>query len=227
MIFLSASVPDGKKQYPGSQHHHASARPQWIRDAVLAFARATLKRDWHLTFGAHPSISPMVLTVAREFPPSQGPRISIYQSEIFRGRFPQETLALADGHWGEIIETKSRPGSDPLAASLAHMRERMFAHPGLVAGVFVGGMNGILDEAMLFKRLHPTLPAYAIASAGGAAADLLNQPSAPLTAEDFCGGQVAPVNLALLRQERVGYVRAARVVLDAIGGAIGASGPPP
>lgn len=221
-VFLSASIPTGKK-YDGSDRHLETARPQWIRDAVLAIARAAFAEDFDLVFGAHPSISPMLLMVAREFPvlPLQ-PRIAVYRSQFFAGQFPRETLELADGKLGTLEDTPvvfdaaSAPKPD-LEASLALMRHRMFERPGLIAGVFVGGMNGIVEEATGFKRSNPALPTYAVASAGGAAADLLNAQRVQAMnfhVADFCGGRAAPVPESMLRAEQVGYTLLSSVLMS-------------
>jgi hypothetical protein len=108
------------------------------------------------------------------------------------------------------------------------MRETMFASPGLVGAVFVGGMDGIEKEARLFKAKHPILPTYSVASVGGAARDLLDKPTAPLpgaqrppyTAAEFCGNPVAGVDEQVLREELVGYTRLARTIVAAVRSAL-------
>jgi len=218
-LFLSASVPTGK-QYKGWEAHYESARPQWIRDAVLAVTRAAFEADIDLVFGAHPAISPIVLMVAREFPTVTPPRVAVFQSQFFAGQMPTETLELADGKLGSLITTPISPSkaAPDREASLQTMRGLMFKRTGLVAGMFIGGMDGVATEAMLFKSLNPKLPTYAVASSGGAAADLL----APKTAnalygpDDFRGHPDALIDEKELSLERVGYTKLADLVIGAI-----------
>jgi hypothetical protein len=215
VVFLSASVPDGLKDYPEREHHFETARPQWIRDAVLAISRAALRRGFRIRFGAHPSISPMVLAVAREFPPAPVPPVEVYQSKFFHGRYAPETYELACPPLGILVETDAAADKD---TSVRQMRDDMLSRPGLIAAVFVGGMDGVIDEAKRFRDLPWKLPAYAIASAGGGAADLYD-PQQPLA---FAGGAIAPVDPDLLSAERIGYTRVAREIFDSIEQARGA-----
>ena len=48
----------------------------------------------------------------------------------------------------------------------------MLTRHELVAAVFVGGMEGIKEEASMFKDLQPSKPCYAVGAPGGAARDL-------------------------------------------------------
>jgi hypothetical protein len=224
-LFLSASVPDDTKEYAGCERHRETARPQWIRDAVLALARAAFTRGFDIVSGAHPSISPMLLSVASEFPVLTPPRVAVFQSDFFLGRFPRETLELTDPSLG-LGQLVAIPRASDQAASLASLRQAMFERRGLCAAIFVGGMNGLVDEAALFKRHNPTLPTYSVASTGGAALDLLDQPLQALlpttlglgayTPADFCGAPLAPIGEAVLRARQVGYTRVARTILTVL-----------
>jgi hypothetical protein len=217
-LFLSASVPDGVKVYEGCERHRDTARPQWIRDAVLALARRAFESELDLVFGAHPSISPMLLTVAREFPRLGSPRAHVYLSEFFRAEFPRETLELTDPSLRlGTLEVTSNAADRETALRL--MRRAMFERPGLCAAVFVGGMDGIFDEARLFRATNPTLPNYAIASAGGAALDLVGPPPMPPTTE-YCGAPAAPIDGGVLRATHVGYTQVARSIIHAIQAAL-------
>jgi hypothetical protein len=55
--------------------------------------------------------------------------------------------------------------------SLARMREQMFAG-AFDAAVFIGGMEGVLEEYELFTRMHPKALVLPIFAPGGAAQDL-------------------------------------------------------
>lgn len=185
-LLLSASVPYLRKPSDFVQSERAerrrrnkiyvdSARPERIRAAVVSLALAAVTRKFRLVFGAHPAISPMILTAARDAgaPPES---IIIFQSEFYLGRLPSATLELASWDAGLLVITKAapeRPTATRSPASLTLMRELMVGVPGLTGAVFVGGMEGVEEEAALFNLAHHDLPRYAVASSGSAAAELL------------------------------------------------------
>lgn len=212
-VFLSASVPTGKV-YPRWEEQLKTSRPVLIRDAILAVVREGLRSGFDFVFGAHPSIAPMVLTVAREFP-SPHPRIEVFQSRFFEKDFPQETLELADGMLGTFTMIDEIPGDRE--ASLRMMRERILSRPGLVGAIVVGGMNGVTDEATMFLDYHQRAwPLYAFGSTGGAALDLFDLPPPGFSADDFCGGAPAPIPRDLLCAPLPGYTRVARAIFRAM-----------
>ncbi|WP_459162062.1 SLOG domain-containing protein [Bradyrhizobium japonicum] len=47
------------------------------------------------------------------------------------------------------------------------MRDQMLSGRFL-CGVFIGGMEGVEEEYGLFRRLHPSVPAFPVASTGAA-----------------------------------------------------------
>jgi hypothetical protein len=51
----------------------------------------------------------------------------------------------------------------------------MLTHCQFDAGVFIGGMEGVLDEFALFKELNADTPVYPIASTGAAARMIWDQ----------------------------------------------------
>ncbi len=80
-IFLSASLPSADRH----QKYYINTNPLNITNAVVSFTECILKRNGNLIFGGHPTISPLVLTVARKFlsilKNEKNPiRIYIYQS---------------------------------------------------------------------------------------------------------------------------------------------------
>jgi SLOG cluster3 family len=188
-IFLSASVPyeRGLSGKPGAserkslqtrnKHYLDNAEPARVRSAVIALTRATLMRNARLVFGAHPSISPMVLAAARDVQAPKG-SVLIFQSDYFEGSLPNSTLELASWESGLLILTradrpqKNQSDDDRRANSLKRMRELMVSVPGLRACVFVGGMEGVPAEAGIVRERHPKLPLYALASTGSGARDL-------------------------------------------------------
>lgn len=202
-ILLSASVP--RKRDPSdemtkqeraeldrrNEHYMRSARPLQIRSAVMELTKAALMREIQLIFGAHPAISPMVLDAARNIgaPPDS---ILIFQSQFFVKEIPEPTLQLADWSAGHLFLTREIDAKRRLDArneSLTLMRTIMVSPPNLRGAIFVGGMEGVEEEAKLFKEQHRNLPCYAVASTGSAAADLLLGESkiAPGGREQFAG----------------------------------------
>jgi hypothetical protein len=187
-IFLSASEPYMRADPADrklNEEYVRTARPHNILDAVSYLCRLAFTHDLNLVFGAHPAISPMVLDMARRFAESSDPgepRVMIFQSDFFREKIPVATRKLADSDLGILLWTREhgdRPGS------LTHMRRVMVSWPSLIAGVFVGGMEGCEEEAALFtqrwqgdQRRH----CYAIGSTGSAAARLLRRDP-----HRFCG----------------------------------------
>jgi hypothetical protein len=160
-VFLSASVPskeDGDEFRP----YDAGA----VSNAVIAIAHALLGAHGRLVYGGHPSISRLILEVARDI----GVRrcVEIYQSAYYEGRLAPDTLALREEGYGDIVMIDQHPSGDP-AASLLIMREAMLAGERFAAGVFVGGMGGIFEEYELFGRRQPGVPRLPLWAPGGAA----------------------------------------------------------
>jgi hypothetical protein len=65
------------------------------------------------------------------------------------------------------------------ANALEPMRESMFKDQTFEAGVFIGGMEGIIEEFDLFTKLQPDAKLLPIASTGGAAIDLVDRLKSP------------------------------------------------
>jgi SLOG cluster3 family len=57
-------------------------------------------------------------------------------------------------------------------ASLLRMRKKMLSRDDLSEAVFIGGMEGILEEYTLFTELHPKAKILAVPAPGGAARQL-------------------------------------------------------
>ncbi|MXY57583.1 MAG: hypothetical protein F4029_11480 [Gammaproteobacteria bacterium] len=162
-IFLSASFPSGKR---GTRFEPFD--PGAIADAVTAVARAVLLAKGRLLFGGHPTITPLVLMVASELEIEGA--VDVFQSQWFAGQITRETRTLEEAGFGEIHWTPERATREQ---SLETMREVMLAHDRkLIAGVFVGGMEGVREEFDLFRRFQPLVPRVSLAGPGGAAARL-------------------------------------------------------
>lgn len=147
-------------------------------------------RRVRVVFGAHPSVSPMVLDMARDvatmragMPPGAGsifsaasdPDVLIFQSQYFAGELPNSTLELASWEAGLLVLTPAisgRTSAESRRLSVNLMRKLMVMVPGLKGAVFIGGMEGVEEEAHMFAELAPGKPMYAIASTGAAALKL-------------------------------------------------------
>jgi hypothetical protein len=170
-IFVSASIPD-------PQRWHGQFDALEITDAVTALARVFLSAGYRIVTAAHPTISPLLLYIAAEFPQTISNRIIIYQSLLFANDLPAATRRFeADGigtiHWTPSVEG-DRPVPGEWHPSLRVMREQMLGEVGPVAACFVGGMEGIREEYDLFRELLPGRPTYPIGRPGGAAIALID-----------------------------------------------------
>jgi hypothetical protein len=169
-IFLSASIP----VRPGFRRVSSAAFE--IEEAVISLTRAVLREEGVLVFGAHPSISPLVASVASEYivprlrtteppevesigePERTGPGVVIYQSHAYDGHLPDKTWQMyrfgyADLVWcaaqaGEKFDPKNHRTQCP--RSLLYMRQQMFAKESPAAMIAIGGMEGVVAEAELF-----------------------------------------------------------------------------
>jgi hypothetical protein len=156
-IFLSASVPRRGREFYDSCH------PYQIHTAIRSLLVLGLGRR-HIVFGGHPSITPMVHAACKDFDLSNIDCVTIYQSKFFEDEFPLENKDFAD------IRLVSAEGTS--SASVASMREQMLSEQKFTAGVFIGGMNGILDEYKLFTARFPEAKIVAVRAGGGATATL-------------------------------------------------------
>lgn len=155
-IFLSASVPDPQR-FPD---YAATADSVAIAAAVSALVHIALGRR-QLIWGGHPAITPMVWAVAENVGVDYGRWVRLYQSRFFKDEFPEDNNRFQNVTYTEAVENDR-------AASLLVMREKMFSENDFKAGIFVGGMDGIVDEFKLFKRLQPNATIVPVVSTGGA-----------------------------------------------------------
>ncbi|MBZ5594764.1 MAG: hypothetical protein LAP39_21170 [Acidobacteriia bacterium] len=202
IVFVSASVPYRPLWTD-------DAKPVEIEEAIVSIARAVFARKGRLLFGGHPSVSPLIASIAGEYFPADPERrhrpVITFQSEYFRGHLPDETWQLFRMGWSSIQWTPAVPGADGTSdqpKSLKLMREWMLLGPSTPPEVIeahglrppkamlaVGGMEGVADEAGMFLshrikwRISPAPPIYAITSGGGAARRLAASNSAVLGLE--------------------------------------------
>lgn len=161
-IFLSASVP-----VLGRGHYHETANPFLIQCAVRELVISVI-RTHRIVWGGHPSITPMIWSICEDLDVEYAKSVALYQSRFFQDRFPEE-----NARFGNVVYTDAVDGDRE--GSLAIMRETMLARSDLVAGVFVGGMEGIEAELAIFKRAHPNGRVVLVASPGGAARDVASR----------------------------------------------------
>jgi hypothetical protein len=187
-IFISASIPDPTRWVGDFDALE-------ITDAVVALARACLTAGFRLVTAAHPTIAPLLLYVAAEFPPAPHQRILVYQSDLFADVLPTATRRFEAEEVGTLVWTPAAMGDRPEPgrwdASLAMMREQMFRETAPIAACFVGGMSGISVEYELFVRMFPDHPTYAVGRPGGEARSLTRRSPDEL-AEMLGDGDVYP-----------------------------------
>jgi hypothetical protein len=162
-IFLSASVPDPKR----APRYARTADSVAITAAVGALVYVTLGRRM-LIWGGHPAITPMIWVVAESMGVDYGSWVKLYQSRFFEDEFPEDNERFQNVTFTDAMR-------DSRDDSLRFMRERMFRDQKFETGVFIGGMEGILDEFDLLRKLQPNAQILPIASTGGAAIEVADR----------------------------------------------------
>ena len=163
-VFLSASIP-----YPDrDKKFYDTADIVSIRDAVRALATVVIPKA-HLVWGGHPSITPLIRFVMGRMNANLKKHITLYQSLFFEDKFPPDNFDFEN-----IVLTEKRNTRDE---SLELMRSKLINENEFKVGVFIGGMEGINDEYLIFKEKHPNALILPIASTGAAAKIIYeNQP---------------------------------------------------
>lgn len=163
-VFLSASIP-----YPDrDKRFYDTADIVSIRDAVRALATVVIPKA-KLVWGGHPSITPLIRFVMDRMNIDLKKHITLYQSLFFEDYFPPDNFAFEN-----IVLTEKRNNRDE---SLELMRSKLIKENDFKVGIFIGGMEGINDEYVMFKESHPNALILPIASTGAAANILYeNQP---------------------------------------------------
>ena len=156
-VFLSAGVPDPKR----SAEYAVTANTVAITAAVSALVYVTIGRRL-LVWGGHPAITPMIWIVAQDTGIDYAAWVRLYQSEHFRDEFPEDNERFRNVTYTPDVEGDREK-------SLLAMREKMFSDTSFSAGVFIGGMGGIVHEYELFHRFQPNAAIIPVVSAGGAA----------------------------------------------------------
>lgn len=160
-VFLSSSIPDPRR----SPRYAKTADTVAITSAVSALVHVILGRR-PLVWGGHPAITPMIWAVAEDLGVKYGDWVTLYQSKFFAEEFPEENKRFQNVVYVDsVAESREK--------SLEHMREEMLGHGTFQAGIFIGGMDGILDEFQLFRSMQPQAKSVPIFSTGGAVLDLI------------------------------------------------------
>ena len=165
-IFLAASVPDPRR----APEYAKSADTVAIASAVSALVHVVSGRR-RLIWGGHPAITPMVYSVAEGLSVDYSQWVTLYQSNHFEDLYPEDNERFQN-----IIYTDKK---DDREASLLYMRQQMLGSNKFSAGVFIGGMRGIIEEFHLFRQLQPNKVLIPVASTGGAVLDVMPKLASP------------------------------------------------
>lgn len=158
-VFLSASVPLPERD----RLFFETADVLAIREAIKALVEVVLPIG-RITCGGHPAITPLLALFVREAALNRD-RLTIYQSELYRGQLPPELADFADVRMVPAVNFDKK-------ASITAMRRAMIGSRSFSAAVIVGGMEGIFEEHDLFVERHPNAAVLPL-STTGAAADIV------------------------------------------------------
>lgn len=160
-VFLSASVPQ-----PGRRGFE-SFDPVLVSSAVHAFVEVVLGRRL-LVWGGQPAITPIIWEAARRLGVSYERSVLLYQSAFFRDRYPETNLKF--DNWVEVAAVEG-----DMHASLARMRARMFSDRAYEAAVFIGGMEGVIDEFDALREDAPGARLIPLPAPGGVSRELFER----------------------------------------------------
>lgn len=160
-IFLSASIPMKERD----EKYFNTADIIAIRDAVIALTTVVLPKH-RIIWGGHPSITPIIYHIMQRLGLNIQEHVTLYQSRFFEKFFPVD-----NNKFENIIFTESKIERE---ASLLFMRERMLKDNSFIAGVFIGGMEGVEEEFKLFREYHPEALVLPISSTGAASQIVYN-----------------------------------------------------
>lgn len=163
-IFLSASIPYENRD----RRFFNTADVIAIRDCVRALATVVIPKA-HLIWGGHPSITPLIRYVLARMNSNLRQHVTLYQSRFFEQYFPPDNFDFEDVRLIEVDKGREQ--------SLSKMRESMIGENKFVAGIFIGGMEGVWDEYIMFRRYHPKALLLPIASTGAAAKEIFAESS--------------------------------------------------
>jgi hypothetical protein len=158
-VLLSASVP-----VVGRGDYFKSADPFLIQLAVRELVILLMRSGKKLIWGGHPAITPMVWAVCEDLEVRYAESIVLYQSQFFEEMYPDENQRFTN-----VVYVEAEP---TVELSLTKMRRQMIGRRELEGAVFIGGMEGVLEELALYQELHPGQPIVPVLATGGATLDL-------------------------------------------------------
>ncbi|OYQ79401.1 hypothetical protein B9T19_06410 [Ignatzschineria sp. F8392] len=161
-IFLSASIPLPERDPKFINSADISA----IRDSINALTKYVVPKA-HLVWGGHPSITPLIKYTLDQLEYDVKNHVTLYQSRLFEKHFPKDNDSFAN------IKLINSVGDDR-GKSLFVMRKAMLQNKKFIAGIFIGGMEGVIEEMKLFQEYHPDTPIFPIATTGAAALEIYN-----------------------------------------------------
>lgn len=165
--FLSASVPLPERD----KRFMESADVVAIREAIKGLVSVVIPKG-RIVYGGHPAITPLMALLLRDMGKKLRRRVVLYQSSFFKERFVSENEEFLDLR---LIPAVGNSQSD----SLTEMRRRMLTDTNFNVGIFVGGMEGVLEEFKQFRKIHPNAAIWPIASTGAAAKEIFEKLGSP------------------------------------------------
>lgn len=163
-IFLSASIPLPERDPKFINSADISA----IRDSVNALTKYVIPKA-HLIWGGHPSITPLIKYTLEQLEYDVKDHVTLYQSRLFEKIFPKDNDSFANI---KLIDCVNNDREESLLA----MRNKMLSKDqNFIAGIFIGGMEGIETEMLIFKENHPNALILPIASTGAGALEIYHK----------------------------------------------------
>lgn len=155
-IFLSASTPLPERD----SNYFNTSDIIAIRDSVIALATIVIPHH-RLVWGGHPSITPLINYVSTKLELDIQKHVTIYQSKFFEKFYPPD-----NNQFENVYQTANLGEREN---SLLLMRTTMFKSCQFSAGIFIGGMEGVEAEYLLFREMHPEAIIIVLESTGAAA----------------------------------------------------------
>lgn len=155
-IFLSASIPSPERD----KKYYNTADFIAIRDSIRALATVVIPKA-KLIWGGHPAITPIIRNIMEVMKSDLNSHVTLYQSKWFKDIFPEENKKFEEICYTEKKNTKED--------SLKLMREEMICENNYIAGIFIGGMEGVEKEFELFSKSHSQALLLPVATTGAAA----------------------------------------------------------
>lgn len=159
MIFLSASLPE----FQTGNRYLQSADLLAIKEAVRILAAVVLPST-PLVWGGHPSITPIIRSAIHFSTWNMLDNAIPYQSDFFVNQSPDDNT-----YFKQLKRVE--PKTDR-RKSLIELRNVIFASHKFTSAVFIGGMKGVEEEYLQFKKTHPSAYILPVASTGAAAKNI-------------------------------------------------------